>query len=290
MSNLIVTIFYKFIEIKEPEQFKKEHLAYCLSLGIKGRIYVGKEGINGTVSGTKKEIKQYKEYLEKQLQTEIDFKDDPVTKHPFTKMHVRVKEEIVVLEKDIDVQKTAPKISAKEFKQLLDKNADIIILDTRNDYETKIGKFKNAITINIHNFRDFPQALAELEKYKKKKIITYCTGGIRCEKATVIMKNAGFIDVHQLDGGIIKYNHQYPNTYFQGRCFVFDSRLSVKMGEDIYSCENCNKKEGNYTNCRNLDCDKLVFYCNTCFETMDSFCSKECKQSKKVRKIERIIY
>ena len=182
-------------------------------------------------------------------------------------------------------------ISPEKLEKWFDRGEDFIIIDARNDYESKVGKFKNALTLPIENFRDFPKAVEKFENLKDKKIVTYCTGGIRCEKASAYMKSKGFKNVLQLEGGIINYVDKFPGKHFEGACFVFDDRLTADTGskEKLGKCEICETPCSDYTDCYNLDCDKLFICCENCREKMNNTCSEECKNAKRLRPQEVIL-
>ena len=279
--EIIISSFYKYVTINDVEQFQKEHIEYCKLLGIKGKVLVGEEGINGTVSGTKGQIEQYeKDLLNNQLFNGIMFKRNTADEHPFRKTLVRVRKEIVSSGINVNINNKGHYISPKELKEALDKGEDLILLDARNGYESKIGKFKGAITPDIEIFREFPKVAGQIKDLKNKKIVTYCTGGIRCEKASAYLKENGFSNVYQLHGGILNYIEQFPDSYFEGRCFVFDDRLSVPSGKntkDITVCEKCHVPSGKYVNCSNAKCNLFYICCEECYEKSGYACSKECR-------------
>ena len=162
-------------------------------------------------------------------------------------------------------------------------------MDARNWYESKIGKFKNAITPQITHFREWPKVVESLSEYKEKTIVTYCTGGIRCEKASAYMREQGFKDVYQIDGGILNYIQQFPDTYWEGGMFVFDDRkvLDSNTKEElkyIASCYFCNKPTSYHINCHNQDCDKIFVCCHDCKIEKEYCCSDECRTSGNKRK------
>ena len=285
----IISSFYKYIGIDDPVKFQQEHLVLCKSLNLKGRILLGEEGINGSVCGKKSDIEKYKSALKSNpLFSDMDFKEQETEKPAFRKMFVRVRKEIVHSQLEVDLKNTAPYITPEQLKQMLDKNEDFVLVDVRNNYESKIGQFKNAITLNINNFRDLPNSISEIKNLQNKKIVTYCTGGIRCEKASAFLMEKGFENVHQLMGGILKYGEEYPDTYWEGKCFVFDDRLAIEINEKninpLTDCAWCNKKCDDYINCHNLDCDKLFICCNECMEKYNKSCCEECTNSTKRRK------
>ena len=283
MEELYVLLFYKFVDIKNPEEFKDKHFKFCKEIGVLGRVLVSKEGLNGTVSGTKEQVEKYKEFLRSDPKfSDIVFKEEEILNHPFTKIIVRVKNEIVTFGKEVDFSNKAEYITSEELRDLYNSKEEFVILDARNDYEYKAGKFKNAIHLNIKNFRDFPEALEKIENLKDKKIITYCTGGIRCEKAATYMISKGFKNVLQLRDGILTFGKNFPDTYWEGKCFVFDKRLLFSINSKgnskyiISNCETCGIACDLYKNCRNDICDKLVISCLGCQEKLIGCCSESC--------------
>ena len=237
---------YRFVDLDDRDELRQPFRFICEKLNLKGTILLSKNGINFFLAGKKEAIDSYIEFLESDKRfVDIPLKISYTNYQPFRRMLVRLKKEIIALGLD-EVRPsefTAPNITPKEFKNMLDKNEDVVILDTRNDYETKVGIFDNAIDLNLSTFRDFPDAISDLpEEYKTKQIVMYCTGGIRCEKASVVMMNAGFENVKQLEGGILGYFEQTDGSYWKGDCFVFDQRVAVdtELNETEYSmCFAC---------------------------------------------------
>ena len=286
MEKLYVLLFYKFVEMKDLEYFQRIHLKLCNKIGVLGKVLIGKEGINGSVSGTKSQVEEYKKSLisDKKF-SDIVFKEDEVLNHPFTKMAVRIRNEIVTFGKEVDFSKKAEYISAEELYDMYQNKEvgeDFIILDARNDYEYKVGKFKGAEHLNIKNFREFADALEKVKGIKEKKIITYCTGGIRCEKAATYMRSKGFQKVLQLKDGILDFGKKFPDTFWEGKCFVFDKRLVTPINSTDFSkdtiteCEICGIPCDLYKNCRNENCDRLVISCLECQEKYIGCCSESC--------------
>lgn len=242
--NYINISGYQFINLDNLEKLQKELLMFCRSLTLKGTILLGQEGINSFLSGPRDKINAYYEKLP-EFGFSIRYKESPSSEPPFNKMLVKIKREIVTMGQDgVDpIRQSAPRISAKTFHEWLNDNKPILVLDTRNEYEVRIGKFKNAIDLNIRNFREFPDAIRALpEEYKSLPIVTYCTGGIRCEKAAPFMLSQGFKEVYQLDGGILQYLEEYHSAHYEGECFVFDKRIAVDetlAKTPTVQCFNC---------------------------------------------------
>lgn len=280
MENVYVILFYRFANIEDPEAFVATEREFCTKEGLLGKILVAKEGINGSLSGTEDSIDAYKRHLNSIPGFEdVAFKDEISSFHPFKKLIVRKKKEIIRMEQELDMSRTGNYISPEELLDMYSSGKDFLIIDTRNKYESDVGKFKNAVTLDIDSFREFPEAIGEFEDLKDKMIVTYCTGGIRCEKATAYMVSRGFTDVYQLKDGIINFCQKHPDTVWEGKCFVFDQRLisDVESGGDcIAECVRCGGASDRYQNCANVPCDDLVILCEGCSETFRGTCSDEC--------------
>lgn len=275
-----IILFYKFVEIKNPEELRETHLDFCKNLGLKGKVLLANEGINGSVAGTEEQIDKYMDELKKDSRfSDIEFKIEYGLENPFDKMLVRVRKEIIRLGEEIDLNKVGKYVSPQEFLESYN-DPNTVIIDARNDYESKVGKFKGAIIPQIGTFREFPEFVKSLNLPKDAKILTYCTGGIRCEKASAYMVKEGFTNVSQLHGGIIKFCQTIPNTdVWEGQCFVFDNRLSSPVGQDkkqINNCIHCNTQSDLYRNCKIKTCNKLIFICNDCRKDFHACCSKDC--------------
>ena len=280
-----VVYFYKYVDLDSPETLLYQIKAICKELKLFGRLLLGKEGINAAVSGTVKDVEEFQIRLRKSKEfSDIEFKEQIINKNPFHKLVIRIRDEIVAFKEKVDMNHKGTYLEPKELKEMIE-NEYAVVIDVRNDYETKLGKFKNAITIPIKYFRDFPDVLKKLEHFKDKKVVTYCTGGIRCEKASAFMKEKGFKNVYQLHGGILNYLNQFHDENFEGGCFVFDDRLNFEGGRDATtSCKHCSEKSGIYFNCHNIDCDKLFVCCKVCQEKMNKSCSEECSHAPDRRK------
>ena len=292
MQKYQTLLYYCYSTITEAEQFAADHLQFCKSLNLVGRIIVADEGLNGTVSGKAEACQTYMQTLhaDERFAT-IDFKVDEVTEPSFVKMHVRYKSEIVHSglrdPQVINPQKqTGKHLDPKEFMEMKDRD-DVVILDVRSNYEHSVGRFKNAITLDIENFRDFPAMINELAQYKDKKILTYCTGGIKCEKASALLLHEGFPEVYQLHGGIIKYGKEAGGKDFEGKCYVFDNRLTVDVNAVnpvvISTCRNCGKTTAKMINCANPECNEHFTQCDECGEALDGCCSEACKDHPRKR-------
>ncbi|HJG55419.1 MAG TPA: rhodanese-related sulfurtransferase [Staphylococcus arlettae] len=281
-----VLLYYKYTTINDPETFASEHLDFCKDLELKGRILVSTEGINGTVSGTTEATNKYMEAMQADPRfKDITFKIDAAEDHAFKKMHVRPRKEIVALDLEEDVnpnELTGKYLSPIEFKQALESD-DTIVIDARNDYEYDLGHFRGAVRPNITRFRDLPDWIKEnKEQFMDKKIVTYCTGGIRCEKFSGWLLKEGFEDVAQLKDGIATYG-KYPETQgelWDGKMYVFDERISVEInqvektvvGKEWFDGTPCER----YINCSNPDCNKQILVSEENEARYLGACSHEC--------------
>lgn len=242
---------YKFIQLNNLNELRIKLRNQLLGLGLKGTILIGAEGINMFLSGKREAIHSIWKFIKEQTPIgELKFKESYSENQPFRRSLVRIKKEIVTMGvPGIKPEANpAPRISAEDFEKWLDAKKegkkDFIVLDTRNTYETRLGKFDDSIELKIENFREFPEALKAIDNLKDKTIVTLCTGGIRCEKAAPLMIGEGFSDVYQLEGGILKYFEEKGSKHFSGECFVFDQRVAVNgkleetKTEQCFACRN----------------------------------------------------
>ncbi|GJQ63083.1 MAG: UPF0176 protein YbfQ [Melioribacteraceae bacterium] len=287
-----VLLFYKYVKIENPEKFRNEHYDFCVENNILGRIYVAEEGINATVSGSEEDIIKYKQHLTSDPRfNDVWFKEDPSNEHAFSKLIVKVKKEIVNSGGlEVNPEYGGTRLKAEDLQAMYENEDDFIIVDARNDYEYKIGHFKNAIKPDVTNFREWKEFVEELKEHKEKKVVAYCTGGIRCEKATAYMVQQGFKNVYQLEGGIVSYTKNFPDQNWLGSIFVFDERriISPNSRESLRhtaECFYCGEPASYYINCHNQNCDKLLITCHSCKEKYDYCCSDECRTSPNRRKI-----
>lgn len=294
--------FYKYHHIEDPKVFRDELYKLFDSLEVLGRIYVATEGINAQISVPTEKFEAFKKELFSisflngiRLNVAVDDNG-----RSFFKLKILVRKKIVADGLDdsaFDVTDSGVHVGAQEFNQLAD-NPNTLIIDMRNHYESEVGHFKNAICPDVDTFREELQIAEDLmNEHKDKNLLMYCTGGIRCEKASAWMKYKGFKNVFQLDGGIIEYARQVKEqgleNKFIGKNFVFDERLGERITEDIISvCHQCGKPCDDHTNCKNDGCHLLFLQCEDCSKEFNNCCSQECKdilllpveQQKEIRK------
>ena len=291
-----ILLYYKFTPIADPEAIKLWQKSLCTRLNLKGRILVSKHGLNGTVGGEMDDLKAYiKETKTYAAFKDIVFKWSDGSRDDFPRLSVKNRRELVGFqnsEDEFEVDENGvigggTHIKPKELHKLVEEYGDdVVFFDGRNAHEAKIGKFKNAVVPNTNTSRDF---IAELEsdKYddiKDKKVVTYCTGGIRCEVISSMMKKRGFKDVYQIDGGIVKYGESYGDDgLWEGSLRVFDNRMTVNFSDHtatIGECPPCGGKTSNFENCAFANCNDLVLICEDCKTNPDLLYHTEaCRQN-----------
>lgn len=282
-SEFVVILFYKFVKLTDPKSVADVQRAKCTELNLTGRLIIAHEGVNGTFEGTRENIKKYCDFLRADpLFANINIKESAGNGKAFPKLKIKVRPEIVTLgagEFDVD-KETAPTISPTELEKWYEQNEDFVVLDLRNDYEIASGKFERTIDPGLSNFRDLPAKLSELKKLKDKKVVAVCTGDIRCEKATCLLKREGFSNLYHLENGIHSYMQEYPGRNFKGTLFVFDNRLTtdvvpVQNKEIIGRCLFCQTTTEKYYADDTTRPSKKVLCCENCY-TKESAHLRDC--------------
>lgn len=298
----ITLSFYRYVIIDTPNEYRDELYKRWDALNVKGRIYVAREGINAQLSVPEEHFETFRNDIDSdryliKVPFKIAVEDDGKS---FYKLLLKFRKKIVAdgLNDDaFDVTNVGKHLSAKEFNEALAQEGTVVV-DMRNHYESEVGRFENAICPDVDTFREELEWVTENLKDKKdKKVLLYCTGGIRCEKASAYFKHEGFKDVNQLHGGIIDYARQIKQegleSKFKGKNFVFDERLGEKITHDVISvCHQCGEPCDEHTNCANDDCHLLFIQCSTCKEKMKNCCTPECitiselpaEEQRKIRK------
>jgi len=257
-----VILFYKYVPIVEPGKFVADQRALCESLGLKGRVLIAHEGINGTLAGESEAIGKYVAALKSDARfADIEIKTTPGDEKTFPKLIIKLRPEIVTLKGNEGIAPDCDNhLSPAEWKRMMEEDADAVVVDVRNRFESAVGKFENAIACDIGYFRDLPDYVDKLEALKDKKVLMYCTGGIRCEKASALFRSKGFKNVYQLHGGIMTYQQQFGNEHWLGECFVFDERMTVRVEEGLVKigkCAHTGRTTGNFANCLHDPCHTL---------------------------------
>lgn len=290
-------LFYRYVNISEENvrELHKVLKAVCDVLGLKGRILVAREGINGTVEGKLAEIEVFKKHiLSYKHFRKMDIKESLSAGESFPKMKVKIKDEIVATKypKHIDpTKKTGKHINAAEVKKLFDRGEEFYVVDMRNDYEIKGGHFKNTVNVDwpMKASRDLPKLMKELEPYKNKKVLTVCTGGVRCEKMSAYLLDQGFKDVSQLHNGIHTYMLRYPGQDFKGTLYTFDNRMTMDFATDkgiprevVGQCFACERdghktKTEKYGHCAFTMCHQHLLLCDKHLHE-PVFCTEQCQK------------
>lgn len=288
-SKYQVLLYYKYVAIPNPEEVRDSQRILCEKLKLKGRIIIASEGVNGTIEGETQATEKYIAEMEKHpLFKNTHYKRSTGTGDAFPKLKVKYRPEIVTsgLNEVSPTITTGKYLTAEQLHSWFEEKREFYIVDMRNDYEYASGYFENFIPSGIHNFFDIKEVLPKLAHLKEKTIVTVCTGGVRCEKASGLLVINGFKDVYQLLDGIQTYMEKYPNQHFKGKLYVFDNRLTVGFNTDsnehtiVGVCEKCNVSCDTYTNCEYDMCHYHYLCCDNCKdnETGLAFCKAECKE------------
>lgn len=289
----VVLAYYGFVKLDNPHKEVADHLALFQDLDVRARIYISEEGINGQMSASEEHAKIYKECLHARAPfQDIVFKEHTYHEHAFPRKTVKYRKQLVALDATVDMAKTGERLLPKQWKEKLEhRDENMIVLDVRNQYEWVVGRFKGAEMPPLETFREFPLYAKQLKEKKdpeKTTVLMYCTGGIRCELYSALLKEEGFDKVYQLDGGVIGYGLNEGSSQWEGKLFVFDDRMVVPIApgenpEPISSCAFCDTPSDTYYNCANMDCNELFLSCPTCAEKMRGCCCTECIGSSRVR-------
>lgn len=291
-----ILAYYFFTSIEDPHKEVARHHEFLKTRDIRCRVYISHEGINGQMSASKEASEEYQKWLKEDPRFEkVLFKIHTYPEHVFPRATVKYRKQIVAMDEPVDMALTGEHVSPEKWKEML-KNRDenTVLIDTRNDYEWAIGHFEGAELPVLDQFREFPQYARELKKThdpKQTKVMMYCTGGIRCELYSALLKKEGFENVYQLDGGVINYGLKEGHDKWCGKLFVFDDRLAVpidqKTDEVISHCRHCNTSSDVYYNCANMDCNELFLACPDCAEKLKGCCCQECTQKPRLRPFEK---
>ncbi len=294
--NIVVIAYYVIEKVANPQKVIKDHKAFLDSIDSKGRIYIGPQGVNAQISIAKADLKSYLDYLKKDpLYASAELKIHEDDKHRFDKLIVRYREEIVALGQEVDFSNRGEYITPADWKKKLDeKDENTIIIDVRNNYESEVGHFEGALKPDRKTFRefiDYADNLAKMKDKEKKTVLMYCTGGIRCEFYSPLMKERGFENVFQLKGGVIAYGLHEGKKHWRGKLFVFDDRLVVPISDDnnevISKCCFCGTLSDLFYNCANMDCNELFLSCKKCAALNKGCCCTACMAAPRVREMDQ---
>lgn len=292
--NYHAIAFYQITPISDPHKEVITQKKFLEKLDAKARIYVSEEGINGQLSLSKEHTAIYTDWMHSRDEfATTSFKLHEWHEHAFPRLCVKYRKQLVALDKKVNFENRGEHISAAEFKKTLDNNEPHVLLDVRNDYEWAVGRFKGARLPDCNTFREFDNWADDLKKEvdpENTKVMMYCTGGIRCEFYSVLLKDAGFKNVFQLDGGVIQYGLSEGSEHWEGKLFVFDDRLTVPLNEEetpvIGKCLTCSTPSESYYNCANLNCNTLFLCCKECLVAQSGCCCTKCQESPVLRPFE----
>ena len=285
-EKYLVLAYYKYVDVENPHREVMVHKKFFKNRDALGRIYISEEGINGQISASEEVANSYMKWMaNRKMFHDVEFKVHEHPHHAFHKMTVKYRKELVALKHKVDLQKGGEHVSPQKWREMIE-SGEYILLDVRNDYEWEIGHFENAEKPDCRYFRDFPKYADEFkEKYdpEESKIMMCCTGGIRCETFSALLKENGYKQVYQLDGGMIKYGLEEGTKHWKGKLFVFDERLSVPIDNKtelapISNCYICKEPADMYYNCADVECDRLFLACDKCREELQRFCCMQCLQ------------
>ena len=295
-----VILYYAFTPISDPTALMLWQKNLCETLNIKGRILISEQGINGTLGGKMSDLKKYvKTTRDYPGFKKIDFKWTAGTGNDFPKLKIKIKDELVPFGKTDEIKVGEKGIIGGGIhlapeavnKLVADRTKDVVFFDGRNSFEAKIGRFKNAVIANTSTTRDFISELdsGKYDHLKNKAVITYCTGGIRCEILSVLMKNRGFQEVYQIKGGIVRYGNKYGDTsHWEGSLFTFDDRLIIEFSNQaklLGTCARCETKAKSFRNCLNDNCHQLVLLCDECYANHKGLPCKHDRETKTNREL-----
>ncbi len=287
-----VIAFYHIAPLDNPHAEVKRHKAFFATREITSRIYFSEMGVNGQMSASKEHALEYMAWMHADERfKDVEFKIHGASEQAFPKVAVRYRKQLVAMDHEVDLTQRGKHVSPKEWKRMLEeKDSDTLLIDVRNQYESAVGHFEGAEMPLCETFRQFPdyaRNLKETRDPKKTRVMMYCTGGIRCEFYSALLKEEGFEDISQLDGGVIGYGLQEGNKHWKGKLFVFDDRLTVPISEDdappISGCVHCKKPLDVYHNCANMDCNDLFLCCPECIAEYKGCCSEKCTSEPRVR-------
>lgn len=284
-----VLAYYSVEPLENPEVEVKRHQKFLQELDFTGRIYISEQGINGQASGLAAHADQYIAWMKEDPRFKhITFKEHLSDEHAFAKMTVKYRPQLVAIDYPVDFKKAGEYVNPSQWKQMLEeKDEDTILIDVRNDYEWEVGHFEGAELPPFQTFRQFPYYAKELKEKKdphKTKVMMYCTGGIRCEYYSCVMKEAGFENVYQLEGGVIQYGLDHGSEHWDGKLFVFDDRMVIPLDdaspEPLTKCLYCGIPNDHYYNCANMDCNELFHVCLDCLREHQGCCSSSCQKGR----------
>jgi UPF0176 protein len=287
-----ILAYYHFVAINNPKQEVSAHKKFFEERDVSCRIYISEEGINGQMCAACEDAQAYIDWMHQRPEfSEIHFKIHSHHEHVFPRKSIKYRKQLVSIDTKVDLSQRGEHLSPKEWKEMLQKDAGHILIDVRNDYEWKVGRFEGAELPPCETFREFTayaDALKEKTDPVKTPVMMYCTGGIRCELYSALLKQKGFEKVYQLNGGVIGYGLEEGSQHWLGKLFVFDDRLAIPINEKekaptIGTCHHCNCANDTYYNCANMDCNTLFLCCSNCVKKFVGCCQDSCVGAPRTR-------
>jgi UPF0176 protein len=288
-----ILAYYTLVELPNPEAERDRQRDFLSKLDATCRIYLSSQGINGQLCLREDQANSYIRWMQEDERfATTNFKIHSYDRHAFPRLTIKVRSQLVALNALCDLDKRGESVSPKKWREMLEeKDPQTLILDVRNRYEWEVGHFEGAHLPPLENFREFPEFIQDLkEKWdpKKTRVMMYCTGGIRCELYSALLKKESFEEVYQLEGGIIKYGLEEGDPHWKGQVFVFDDRLTVPICENsqaapIGRCHHCQSSSEIYYNCARMECNALFLSCPTCAASFKGCCSQNCSSSSNLR-------
>lgn len=291
MSEFFVLAYYHFTNIPDPHKEIAAHKAFMQNRNMTSRIYISEKGINGQASAVREDAEDYMRWMHSNpLFENMLFKIHHHHENVFPRKTVKYRAQIVALDEEVDMANTGEHLAPEQWKKKLDETNNHVLLDVRNQYEWEVGRFEGAECPPCETFREFKgyvDVLKEKVDPTATPVMMYCTGGIRCELYSALLRKEGFNEVYQLDGGIINYGLKQGNEHWLGKLFVFDDRLTVPISDQpapvIGSCYHCHEPNDDYYNCANMDCNHLFLCCSQCLKEYVGCCCKECSTAARLR-------
>lgn len=288
----LVLAYYHFTALDNPLKLVAEHQSFFSTRDVTCRIYISEQGINGQMSAARNDAMEYIAWMHSKAEfAEVEFKLHEHHENVFPRTTVKYRKKLVAIDERVDLSQKGEHVSPERWKEMMESQHERLIIDVRNEYEWKIGHFKGAELPPCDTFREFSEYAEDLTTkvdVKKMPVMMYCTGGIRCELYSSILKEKGFEQVYQLQGGIIKYGLKEGNDHWLGKLFVFDDRLAIPLSEKescvIGTCHHCKQPNDTYYNCANMDCNELFLACPECLVHFAGCCQESCKDAPRVRK------
>lgn len=289
MKKYLALAYYIFTPIEDPDLEVQKHKKFFEEKDITSRIYISVEGINAQLSGEQEDIKQYIQWLKADSRlSNLTFKIQEIQENIFPRVTVKTRKELVAFGAKVNCSETGEYLAPRQWAEMLETDKEVFIIDVRNDYESQVGHFEGAHLPPLSSFRDFPAYADQLKETldPQTKVMMYCTGGIRCELFSALLKQKGFEKVYQLEGGVIAYGEKEGSKHWKGKLFVFDDRLAIPLedsSEPISLCSYCQSPSDTYFNCANMDCNELFLACFCCIEQHLGACSSNCKAASRLR-------